>query len=306
MDKLLKVKVNLTGVESQEFKSEVVTDFSRILIRMESTNNCNFKCTFCPHPEMERPKGFMDESFYENIICQAADLGVKKLDLRNFGEPMLDKRIGRMANYARLKGIDRIYIHTNGYGLSEKKLKDWGMGGISDVNISLSPKREFGSTRPGVNVDRLFSQIEKVMLSTTADYKDILSVDYIRTGNSTPEEEKEFLDWLNRIKLPKRIDIELHNWATGKGLKSFRQCHRLWTSITVLWDGRVSLCCLDYDGEVIIGNLKDNSLKEIINSDIYKEIRQAHINGFFIEKCASCDMPIVKDEGAKASFTKIG
>jgi radical SAM protein with 4Fe4S-binding SPASM domain len=297
-------KIELIDKEIQEFKTSRIIDYERVLLRMESTNHCNFKCTFCPHPQMKRKKGFMDEDLFYKTIDQAADLGIIKLDLRNFGEPMLDKRLGRMAKYAFDKGLYKIYIHTNGYGLTTKKVNEWGNSGISDVNISLSPKREFSISRPGTNVDRMFSCIEKVMKGDSS-WKHILSIDYIRTGESTEQEESEFLEWLEVLGLKKRIEIELHNWAEGSA-KTFRQCHRLWTSITVLWDGTVPLCCLDYEGEIKLGNLKKNNLKDIINNQMYQEIRLNHAQGSFLEKCSKCDMTEVKDLGPKPNYVKIG
>jgi radical SAM protein with 4Fe4S-binding SPASM domain len=296
--------INLISKETQEFNQEIIEDYSRILLRIESNNHCNFKCVFCPHPDMERTKGFMDQHLYYSIIDQAATLGFKKLDLRNFGEPLLDKRLGAFAKYANEKGLDKIYIHTNGYGITEKILNKWGEGGITDVNISLSPKREFGLSRPGTNVEKMFSCLEKVMKSNSK-WKHILSVDYIRTNESTEEEEKEFFSWLKEYDLVKRIDINLHNWAKGDDLISYNQCHRLWTSITVLWNGQVSLCCLDYEGEINLGNLNTTLLKDIINSKQYQEIRSNHIKGIFLEKCSKCDMVKAKDFGPKPNYTKI-
>jgi radical SAM protein with 4Fe4S-binding SPASM domain len=297
-------KIKLLDKENQEFNYSKITDFSRLLLRMESTNHCNFKCSFCPHPKMKRTKGFMDEEMYYNVVDQASVLGFTKLDLRNFGEPILDKRLPRMAKYAYDKGLNKIYIHTNGYGLREKVLNAWGEAGITDVNISLSPKREFGESRPGTNVDRMFSGLEKLM-SSNSKWKHILSVDYIRTGLSTPEEEKDFMAWLEKYNLTKRIDIELHNWAEGKATLH-RQCHRLWTSVTVLWDGRVSLCCLDYEGDIELGDVRTQKLSDIINSKKYIEIRKNHLEGVFLDKCSSCDMTEVKDLGPKPSYVKIG
>jgi len=298
------INVKLIDKDSQEFNSATMLDYKRMLLRMESTNHCNFKCTFCPHPSMERKKGFMNEELYYNVIDQASKLGFIKLDLRNFGEPILDKRLGKMAKYAYDKGLNKIYIHTNGYGLSKKKLNEWGEAGITDVNISLSPKREFSLSRPGVNVEKMFGNLEKLM-SSNSIWKHILSVDYIRTRLSTSEEEKEFFIWLEENNLAKRIDIDLHNWAEGSA-NTYRQCHRLWTSITVLWDGKVPLCCLDYEGEIILGDLNNNSLEEIINNEKYRLIRKNHSSGSFLEKCSQCDMAEVKDLGPKPTYVKIG
>ena len=297
-------KVPLINQDKQEFDYDLIEDFSRLLLRLESTNKCNFKCTFCPHPEMKREQGFMDQDLFYKVIDEASELGFKKLDLRNFGEPILDRRLGDLARYAYDKGLDRIYIHTNGYGLSEKILKKWGEGGITDVNISLSPKREFSESRPGVNVERMFKGIEKVMRSDSK-WKHILSVDYVRTGNSTAEEEKEFFNWLEEFNLLKRIEVDIHNWAKGE-VSNFMQCHRLWTSVTVLWDGQVSLCCLDYEGDIDLGNVNTSSLQDIINSEQYRLIRRNHINGSFLDKCSQCDMVEVKDLGPKPSYVKIG
>jgi radical SAM protein with 4Fe4S-binding SPASM domain len=252
---------------------------------------------------MLRSKGFIDEDLYKRVIDQASQLGFKKLDLRNFGEPILDKRLPRLASYAKSKGLDKIYIHTNGYGISDKIVDSWGESGIVDVNISLSPKKEFSKTRPGINVEKLFNDIEKVMTGNS-QWKHIISIDYIHTGDSTVEEEREFLEWIKRIGAQKRIDIQLHNWASGD-VKTHTQCHRLWSSVTVLFDGRVSLCCLDYEGKVTLGDVRTSTLEEILNSEEYRMVRRNHINGKFLEICASCDMPTVKDSGPAPTLNKI-
>lgn len=108
----------------------------------------------------------------------------------------------------------------------------WGEAGITDVNLSLSPKGEFAQTRPGIPVEKFFANIEK-LVADKPEHMKILSVDFIRTGMSTPEQEKEFVDWLITLGIPKRIKIELHNWAVGE--KSINLlCPRLWSSVTVL------------------------------------------------------------------------
>jgi molybdenum cofactor biosynthesis enzyme MoaA len=294
--------IDVILTKDNEYTDDSVS-YKDMLLRIESTNHCNFKCTFCPHPTMKRTKGFMDETLFMKIVDEASQLGFKKLDLRNFGEPILDKRLPRLASYAKSKGLDKIYIHTNGYGISDKIVNLWGESGIVDVNISLSPKREFSRTRPGTDVDKLFEDIEKVMTGSS-QWKHIISIDYIHTGESTVDEEKNFLEWINKIGAQKRVDIQLHNWAIGE-VKNHAQCHRLWSSVTVLFDGRVSLCCLDYEGKVTLGDMTTSTLQEVLNSPKYKLIRNNHINGKFLESCASCNMPTVKDAGPAPTLNKI-
>ena len=36
-------------------------------------------------------------------------------------------------------------------------------------------------------------------------------------------------------------------------------------------------------------------LKDLVNNDLYVQIRKNHADGKFLSKCASCDMPKQKD-----------
>ena len=45
----------------------------------------------------------------------------------------------------------------------------------------------------------------------------------------------------------------------------------------VLWNGDVTLCCLDHDGELKIGNVRDASIEALINGDAAKELRASMI-----------------------------
>lgn len=277
----------------QNTKDGILHNFDNTLLRLESTNHCNFACTFCPHAVMTRKKGFMDTGMAFKLLKEAGEMGFHMLDLRNFGEPLIDKRLGMFAQYARQVGFNKIYIHTNGHLLTKEKLDEWGSMGITEVNLSLSPKKEFSKTRPNIPVEKFFKNIEKLVQDKPM-YLNILNVDYIHTGISTKDEEQEFLIWLEKLCIPKRIDIELHNWAVGEDSSHYR-CHRLWSSITILWNGEVALCCLDYDGDYILGNLNNSKLKDLVNSEIYVKIRKNHIEGKFLAKCASCNLPKQKD-----------
>ena len=270
-----------------------VPDPSQSAFRIETTNHCNFQCTFCPNPRQKRALGHMDEALFRKIVPEAVASGFRTLDLRNFGEPLLDKRLTERVAFARDSGFTYILIITNGLGLTVKRLDALARAGMAQIVLSLSPKREFAETRPGTNVEKLWRDMASLRDSP---HRRIVSVDYIRTGYSTPQEEAEMKEFLDGIGVPLRMEVALHNWATGGVTGSSRYlCHRLWTSFTVLWDGRVSLCCLDYEGEVVLGDLKRQAVADVLNGPIYREIRGRHLGGEFLRKCAGCDMVQTKD-----------
>jgi len=51
-------------------------------------------------------------------------------------------------------------------------------------------------------------------------------------------------------------------------------CYGIKDHFSVLWNGDVTLCCVDFDGKTALGNLHNSSLKEILNSDKLDKIMQ--------------------------------
>jgi radical SAM protein with 4Fe4S-binding SPASM domain len=64
----------------------------------------------------------------------------------------------------------------------------------------------------------------------------------------------------------------------------------LWKNFTVLYDGRVTPCCIDAEGELIIGNVQKSSIKEIWHGAQLKKLRELHKKGEWdkIPICARC------------------
>lgn len=56
-------------------------------------------------------------------------------------------------------------------------------------------------------------------------------------------------------------------------LEGAAYCPHPFTDVGVLWNGDVTLCCLDHDGELKIGNVQDASIEALISGDAAKELR---------------------------------
>ncbi|MGE5360025.1 MAG: SPASM domain-containing protein, partial [Bacteroidales bacterium] len=64
-----------------------------------------------------------------------------------------------------------------------------------------------------------------------------------------------------------------------------------WLTFTVLWDGRVSLCCADFDGKVILGDLRTQTLTEVWNGTAFRMARRIHLAEGGPGICRTCDLP---------------
>ena len=58
----------------------------------------------------------------------------------------------------------------------------------------------------------------------------------------------------------------------------------------MLWDGRVSLCCADFDGRTVLGDLRTHSIRDVWNSEAYRKVG-AITSTTAVPICQSCDLP---------------
>ena len=80
----------------------------------------------------------------------------------------------------------------------------------------------------------------------------------MRQNNSA--DEQAFIEHWRKV--ADKIHItDLHNWAGTLNTESDVNypCYRPWLTFTVLWDGRVSLCCADFDGRTVLGDLNTST-----------------------------------------------
>lgn len=86
--------------------------------------------------------------------------------------------------------------------------------------------------------------------------------------------------------------------------KNFKPCDQIFYTILIRYSGMVSACCVDVKDELNIGDLKTESLTEIINGDKLRSLRRLHLTGKLrsIPICNRCcfrtdiDLDQYKDE----------
>jgi len=74
----------------------------------------------------------------------------------------------------------------------------------------------------------------------------------------------------------------------GEPEPSMIPCQRLWTQFNILSNGDVVPCCLDYDGELVLGNVNESSVGGIWTGKLFKELRQKHMQYQFPSMCRDC------------------
>jgi MoaA/NifB/PqqE/SkfB family radical SAM enzyme len=264
------------------------------IVQIESTNICNAKCVFCPRDDMHRKQGIMSVELFRKIVDECVELGITHIRMHNYGEAFLDRRLTEKVRYAKDKGIQEVGVISNGSLITEPVARGMIEAGLDAINISVDAagKDVFEATRVGLKYDKVIDNIERLVRirGEMRRQRPKLILSFVRQDNST--DEQAFIEHWKAI--ADKIHItDLHNWAGTLNTESDVNypCYRPWLTFTVLWDGRVSLCCADFDGRTILGDLNTSSIKEVWNSEPFRHVRRQHLESGGPDICRACDLP---------------
>jgi hypothetical protein len=264
------------------------------IVQIESTNICNARCVFCPREAMLRPQGVMDDGLYRKVVDECAAIGIRYVRLHNYGEPFADRELVGKILYAKQRGIADVGLISNGSLITDEVARGVVEAGLDAINISVdaSGREVFEATRIGLSYDKVIANIER-LLRVRADLgrtRPRLVLSFVRQGNT--DEERAFIAHWSRIADKVHV-TDLHNWGGAlEGSADGRfPCYRQWLTFTVLWDGRVALCCADFDGRVILGDVRTSMIRDVWNAEAYRQVRREHLRSGGPDICRACDLP---------------
>lgn len=262
------------------------------LLQIESTARCNAKCFFCPvGTGLNREVGDMSDELFEKILAEANNLGIGMVLLFLNGEPFIFNRFFDWLQ--RLRDCEmKTHIFTNGVALSEEKAKQLvSYSDIIELVCFSVPGYNGASHREimGLNHSKVLENIRQFLSINNGQINCYASMPDI----NGPIYQDAWKKYWKAIGLRPQVNPNF-NWGgrVGKDKAGYTSyCGRLY-HMTVLWDGRVSLCCMDGHGEVILGDLNTQTILEVYNSELAKHYRKLHKEGKQreLKLCDVCNM----------------
>lgn len=257
------------------------------MVMMEVTNRCNIKCVMCPREIMTRDVGDMSISLYRIVLNEIQKYGCTDyLVLHYSGEPTLNKDLVSMVRYAKDEGVGFVKFNTNGLLVKGNLAKDLIESGLDLIVFAVESSRAIHDKfRVGSDYDMVNENIFNLMKlkKQLGCGRPAVSVQMLVTNDM----EEEVLESAKRFWKPKVDFVDVRSISTvggqvedkGTVRSPEKFCRQVYTVAGVLWNGDVVPCCVDHDANLMMGNVKDNTLHEIWNSKKYKEFRMKHRNG---------------------------
>ncbi len=289
---------------------------------IEPTNICNGTCPLCPVGAKidKRKKGHFRYDDYVRLIDEIKDVASQVI--MNFaGEPILNSEIGKLAAYTESNGI-RTVIGTNGTLDKSEELVD---SGVSEILFALDGVTEesysqYRKYRDGTDFNTVIRNLERIVARKKELGLDkpvvILQfvvfkhnqheiADIVRLGEQIGVDGIDFKpvcinDFFDPA-LEDLVDRFQPEQEEGKVLpgNEFVAIKPPWCSFSfheteILWNGDVTVCCYDYDGDYVIGNVfTDGGFKKVWKSREYRKIRKRIVKQD-MKICKTCDHTMVQ------------
>ena len=265
-------------------------------VYLEISNVCNLRCQFCPGTQRQ-PK-VMTEAEFSQLLPKLRPW-TDFLYFHLMGEPLCHPLLERFLTIAGEYGF-KVILTTNGTLLTKQQSLLLKAPALHKVNISLHAFEANDLALPFSDyLEQCFAygraaQGEKLTVYRLwnqggADQKNAAILSALEKAFPKPWKEAR-----RGIQLGDRVYLEYgdkFDWpdlqANDEGNSVF--CYGLRDQIGILCDGTVVPCCLDHEGDIPLGNLFRQSMKEILESPRAKAIYEGFQNRKATEElCRKC------------------
>lgn len=293
-------------------------------VYIEITDACNLRCSFCPSSDCKYEAGsgsshtFMPSALFKKCIAGAVEADIENVYLHVLGEPTLHPGFALFLREVKAAGLTAT-LTTNGTTIRRVAHHILNCPAVRQVNFSthayaeLPPddaREHLGDVldfcrialiaRPGMYINlRLWN----IGAATAGDWNEF-AISRINETFGTQVAPGNFCSRHKSFPIAGRLYLHEDSRFEWPGMSPQAEnsrdpqqivrgtCHALDTHVAILHDGRVVACCLDYSGQITLGNIADQSLPEILGSPTARNLREGfekhELRHPFCQSCSYC------------------
>lgn len=279
-------------------------------VYVEITSVCNLQCHFCP--PTERKYQFIEIDEFRHTLDEIKQ-HTDYIYLHVKGEPLLHPKIDQLLDICDEKGF-KVNITTNGTLIEKVKHKLIGKRALRQMNFSLHSfdGNEKKQTTKEQYLQQILSFVKECITNSEMFFSlRLWNLTENNVSNERKRKNRELLQMIeDEFSLNYRIEEKV---IQGQGLKIADRvfihqdfqfvwpslqneeddgegfCHALRNHAAILVDGTVVPCCLDGEGVINLGNIKDTSFYEIRNSERARKMYDGFSERRAVEElCRKC------------------
>ena len=238
-------------------------------VAVELTNRCNLRCAMCPMNKLGRPDADMPWELVEKVAADLKANGLTVNWLHEMGDPLLYPRLAEAIDL-----FPACSVSTNAMLLDEEMGRELLGSTLRRIRLcvdTLNP-RMYPFIRRGGIFEEVVANIRTFLeLSVGKEIK--VEIQRLITPETSQETVASFREFFQLERYPQAEAIEktcepLDTSDETPFHQSFYGCFQGYPFrwFIVLADGRVTHCCYDAHGQQPIGDMRTQTVREIVDS----------------------------------------
>ena len=262
-------------------------------LQIETVSVCNARCTMCLTRDCRRARPFMSDELFGRIADELQDHAeqIVRVTVQAAGEPLLDKKLENRIGLLKNNGIGMVAFASNGSLMSAERAHRVIDSGVDEVSFSVdgATKQTYEKIRVGLDFDLVVANIQGFLrLRQSMRAKTIVRI-RMTAQEANQDELDAFVEfWQGRLGPGDSVYAKVvHTWGNAEQLTELpaeydyeqlnrQACQSPWTSMVIFSDGQVPLCCCDYNASISLGNVNEQSIRQIWQADTLQKVRQSH------------------------------
>jgi len=240
----------------------------------------------------------VEEKVWRKAIAEIGSWGhVVNLITHGGGEPLLHPDLKSILTFARSFSSLETGFLTNGMLMDREWAEFVVSAGLDWICFSIDgvSAETHGMVRKGSDLDtieRNVTTLLEIKQNAKAE-KPRVTLNMVAYDEVLYQQDL-FLDrWIDRVDSVMisyyREPPDSKRWPTVPTPR--KPCFLLWTQMVIAWDGRLGLCCEDFNIDYPLGRVGDGTLPDLWNGTYMSQLRGLHEKGEFKAHpmCRVCD-----------------
>ena len=271
-------------------------------IYVELTNACNLDCAMCDRKSMTRKQGMMEMNLFQKLIDNAVEIRIPAIKLNRFGESLLHPKLIDMIRYTKERGMPWVYFTSNATLLNEENTTEILRSNLDSITFSVdgATPATYEKIRKNAKYNITVENIKRFhkMRGEMGLKKPRIVLNTLLTRETANEILQFFKQWssiadyINVIPVGRYGNVSDLSAIDRRGLKNEkRPSHHPFDRLMIFWNGDVTVCCGDINGELTIGNILEDRIETLWKNEKMKRLRRMHLARNFdeIPICDNCD-----------------
>jgi hypothetical protein len=281
------------------------------LFQVELTGYCNIDCAMCARSAgLKRPIGHMDPALFKDIVDQSARFKMPIHWLHHFGETMLYPHLREVLQYFQQHGFGRGAVSTNAIVMDAERV-DILLDHASYILCCLDTMEPeaYAKIRNNRHFEKVKTNIERLVTEhERRNSQAQVVIQFLRTQHNWDEDISAMMEHFGKRSRVKFIEKRTDKHPRGADITLIRNkrdvfvsksgCPKAQNELCILWTGEAVGCCWDADGEQIIGDVRNETIREIWQGEKHREMQRHLAAGTpgVLPLCDRCTGPIAETD----------